>query len=318
MACGWPRGLSSPAWRPGSESGNQPAGGDDRSRVRGRGRSGDRTAAHRPVSPGRSGVDGADRPGQGAGGRRGGPGQVGADPEQAVLLDGEPTIGWWEIDPATGETSASWKTACITPSWSGCATGPSGLWRSITSFLQGFSTYTLCFIVGVFQTLNTDQSLKQAYAIADALFQQISDLTTVLACAFAWTGIGQFVDCAWGCSGPTSSLTAARSPKRGSSSTRALTPPCEALLSYSQPRPGPAQASALVSVEASLPGTPISATLETGFVALSGTLQLEWEPGGQNALAATELFALDGALYDLAGCRWLPARSGRRPTAPWH
>ncbi len=230
-------------------------------------------------------------------------GKVVLVPQEPVLLDGQLAIGWWEMDPETGETigvmenglhNALMEWLLDMSFWS--MAGP------IFGFMQGFTAYTLSFVASVVELINTGGDMKTAFDRAQSMFDEISAAGTALSCIFFWAGIGNTVDCMLGQFG-ADVFTAGGSVARSFFEQRVqFDPPLpDALLAYPQRDPAQPVASARVTPHTLYPIGTLVASLETGLTTISGTLQGAWTSSPGSHVLAGSLTASSVALYDGVG-----------------
>ncbi|MBN1485369.1 MAG: Ig-like domain-containing protein, partial [Chloroflexia bacterium] len=265
-------------------------------------------------------------------------------PEGMVLVDGEPAIGWWEINPETGDVSGVMENGLH----SGMV-GYGGLlfdttrddehFFALAGFLDGILAGGVMFMIHIIDAvmegeIGNDVDLKALARriIVEEAIPQLLDIlvevageTSPAAKILMWVLtcfeagellINELIEAvfdiimgelfhAWNCysnymigfgGGAAIGLLLA------AASFRADPPLPRYLLSGPQAPPEAPEAQSVIWADASYPSGVVSAELETELIVLAAPQQTtRWSAQAWQALAATDVAAVDAALYDTDG-----------------
>ena len=227
-------------------------------------------------------------------------------PERSVDLDGQSVVGWWELDPQTGETVGVMENG-LHNAFIEWLFDPAFLMgaQTLVGYMQGLSTYNLIFLGQLMEKLfeHPERTIKDVFNRAQAVFDVVGAYGTSVSCFMILSGVGSAVDCVQGLLG-VDPFTQGGKTARGFLE-RVLSgwdPPLpDSLLGYPLAGDAQATASALVQVPAAYPDTAVSLAVQTGMARASGQMQASWTAVAQNAFAVSSLQLASATLYDSDG-----------------
>ncbi|HSM57591.1 MAG TPA: PKD domain-containing protein [Candidatus Sulfomarinibacteraceae bacterium] len=239
-------------------------------------------------------------------------------PHAQVLLDGEYQTGWWEIDPITGETIGVMDNGLHLAALGYVAnlaitvmSGP------LVDFMLGFTAYTWGFVAN-----HVDKAIGPGTFDQDSYNWWIGAYGTTLTCVatvFLRDAYGMY-SCASGAVGAATDLpldffgAGQKAAETMLTSLVAGDPPIpSAWMAHLPDDAPPFKVQEQVTASAVYDPGPLSATLDSAFVAHSGDVKANWSTPGDNAVHFNSLTLSQGQLYDAGGA---PLGSGSLQAAP--
>ncbi|MFW6069570.1 MAG: transglutaminase domain-containing protein, partial [bacterium] len=227
-------------------------------------------------------------------------------PHAPVLLDGEEQTGWWEIDPVTGETIGVMDNGLHLAALEYVAnfaiqlmTGP------FLDFILGFTAYTWGFVAN-----HVDKAIGPDTFDQDDYNWWIGAYGTTMTClglAVKPDAYGM-VSCGGGVAGAALNkpldffgIGQAAAEDLLTSLVDGDPPLPDGWMAHLPPDAMPSEVQEQVTVSATYAPGPLSATLDSTFLASSGDVQGSWEAPGDSAYHFNTLTLSEGQLYDAGG-----------------